>query len=90
VAHGLLCTVMGLGLACTDVPADALMVEHGRRWQRTGAFQSGQWASIATASVLVGIGGGALSGRGSLQAARARSAWPPFSCLLVPQRRMAN
>jgi hypothetical protein len=38
----LLVTVMGLGLAFTDVLADALMVEHGQRWQLTGAFQSVQ------------------------------------------------
>jgi Na+/melibiose symporter-like transporter len=51
------------------VLADALMVKHGKRWQLTGAFQSVQWASIGTASVLVGIGGGALTERGSLRVA---------------------
>ena len=54
----LLLTAMGLGLAFTDVVVDALMVEHGQRWQLTGAFQAVQWASIETASVLVGVGGG--------------------------------
>jgi MFS family permease len=54
-------TTMGLGLAFTDVLADALMVENGRRLNLTGAFQSVQWASVYTASVLVGIVGGWLA-----------------------------
>jgi MFS family permease len=54
-------TAMGVGLAFTDVLADALMVENGRRLNLTGAFQSVQWASIYTSSVLVGIGGGWLA-----------------------------
>ena len=65
----LLLTAMGLGLAFTDVVVDALMVEHGQRWQLTGAFQAVQWASIETASVLVGVGGGALTERGWLRVA---------------------
>ncbi len=65
----LLFTVMGFGLAFTDVMTDALMVEHGKRMQLTGAFQSVQWASINTASVLVGVSGGALTERGSLHLA---------------------
>jgi MFS family permease len=57
----LLFTVMGLGLAFTDVLADALMVENGRRLNLTGAFQSVQWASIYTCAILVGIVGGWLA-----------------------------
>ncbi len=57
----LLFTAMGLGLAFTDVLADALMVENGRRLNLTGAFQSVQWASIYTSAVLVGIVGGWLA-----------------------------
>jgi MFS family permease len=57
----LLFTAMGVGLAFTDVLADALMVENGRRLNLTGAFQSVQWASIYTSSVLVGVGGGWLA-----------------------------
>jgi len=54
-------TAMGLGLAFTDVLADALMVENGRRLNLTGAFQSVQWASIYTCAILVGIVGGWLA-----------------------------
>jgi MFS family permease len=60
---------MGLGLAFSDVVVDALMVEHGQRRRLTGAFQAVQWASIETASVLVGVGGGALTERGLLRLA---------------------
>jgi MFS family permease len=56
-------TAMGLGLAFTDVLIDALMVEHGRRLNLTGAFQSVQWAAIYVASILVGVGGGWLAER---------------------------
>src|SRR6266542_3287182 len=62
----LLYTVMGFGLAFTDVMTDALMVENGKRMRLTGAFQSVQWASIYTALVLVGVSGGALTERRSL------------------------
>jgi MFS family permease len=65
----ILFTTMGFGLAFTDVVVDALMVEHGQRWQLTGTFQSVQWASIHGASVFVGIGGGALTERGLLRVA---------------------
>jgi MFS family permease len=65
----LLFTVMGFGLAFTDVLTDALMVENGKRMQLTGAFQSVQWASIYTALVLVGVSGGALAERRSLHLA---------------------
>jgi len=54
-------TLMGLGLAFTDVLTDALMVENGQRLGLTGAFQAIQWAAISFASILVGIGGGWLA-----------------------------
>jgi MFS family permease len=54
-------TLMGLGLAFTDVLTDALMVENGQRHGLTGPFQSIQWAAISFASILVGIGGGWLA-----------------------------
>jgi MFS family permease len=54
-------TAMGLGLAFTDVLIDALMVEHGRRLNLTGAFQSVQWAAIYTSAILVGLVGGWLA-----------------------------
>jgi MFS family permease len=79
----LLFAAMGLGLAFTDVVVDALMVEHGRRWQLTGAYQSVQWASIQTASVLVGIGGGALTERGSLRVAFLLAALFPLLSLTL-------
>ena len=54
-------TLMGLGLAFTDVLTDAMMVENGQRLGLTGPFQAVQWASISFASVLVGVGGGWLA-----------------------------
>ena len=54
-------TLMGLGLAFTDVLTDALMVENGQRLGLTGPFQAVQWASISLASIAVGIGGGWLA-----------------------------
>lgn len=54
-------TLMGLGLAFTDVLTDALMVENGQRLGLTGPFQALQWAAISCASILVGIGGGWLA-----------------------------
>jgi MFS family permease len=54
-------TLMGLGLAFTDVLTDAAMVETGQRLGLTGAFQAVQWAAISVASILVGVGGGWLA-----------------------------
>jgi MFS family permease len=54
-------TLMGLGLAFTDVLTDALMVENGQRLGLTGPFQAVQWAAISCASILVGVGGGWLA-----------------------------
>jgi MFS family permease len=59
-------TLMGLGLAFTDVLTDALMVENGQRLGLTGPLQAVQWASISFASILVGIGGGWLAQHKSL------------------------
>jgi MFS family permease len=57
----ILFTLMGLGLAFTDVLTDALMVENGQRLGLTGPFQAVQWAAISCASIVVGIGGGWLA-----------------------------
>ena len=65
----LLFTVMGLGLAFTDVLVDALMVESGKPLGLTGAFQGIQWAAIYAAAVLVGLVGGYLAEHRSLAAA---------------------
>ncbi len=62
-------TVMGLGLAFTDVLVDALMVENGKPRGLTGAFQAVQWGAIYSAAVLVGVVGGFLAERRSLRAA---------------------
>jgi MFS family permease len=62
-------TTMGFGLAFTDVLADAVMVERGRQHGLTGAFQSVQWASIYTSSMLVGLIGGWMAQRRTLFAA---------------------
>ena len=59
-------TLMGLGLAFTDVLTDALMVENGNRLGLTGQFQAVQWAAISFASILVGVGGGWLAERNNL------------------------
>ncbi len=61
-------TLMGLGLAFTDVLTDALMVENGQRLGLTGPFQAVQWAGISVASILVGVGGGWLAQHAPLSA----------------------
>ncbi|MFQ5520263.1 MAG: MFS transporter, partial [Candidatus Methylomirabilia bacterium] len=71
-------TVMGLGLAFTDVMIDALMVENGRPLGLTGAFQSVQWASIYTAAILVGVAGGYLTENAPLQVPFALAALFPL------------
>jgi predicted MFS family arabinose efflux permease len=63
-----LVTAMGFGLAFTDVLTDALMVEKGRVYRLTGAFQSVQWAAVYTASVLVGVLGGHFAATRALSA----------------------
>ncbi len=62
-------TLMGLGLAFTDVLTDAIMVENGQRLGLTGPFQAVQWGAISLASMLVGIGGGWLAQNKPLQMA---------------------
>ena len=54
-------TLMGLGLAFSDVLTDAMMVENGQRLALTGPFQAIQWASISAASIVVGAAGGRLA-----------------------------
>jgi predicted MFS family arabinose efflux permease len=86
---------MGLGLAFTDVVVDALMVEHGQRWQLTGTFQGVQWAAIESASVLVGVGGGALTVRGALRVAFLLAALCPLlavttAVFALPEARVAR
>jgi MFS family permease len=71
-------TLMGFGLAFTDVLTDALMVENGRPLGLTGAFQAVQWATIYTASILVGVGGGYLAGGRRLDLAFAVTAVFPL------------
>jgi hypothetical protein len=53
-------TLMGFGLAFTDVLTDALTVENGKRLGLTGPFQAIQWALISP-SILTGVGGGWLA-----------------------------
>jgi predicted MFS family arabinose efflux permease len=76
-------TLMGLGLAFTDVLTDASMVENGRRLGVTGAFQSVQWAAIYTASVLVGEIGGRLAEGRSLAGTFALAAVFPLVSLTM-------
>jgi len=76
-------TLMGLGLAFTDVLTDAMMVENGRPRGLTGAFQSVQWASITLASVLVGELGGHLAEMRSLRAALLLAACFPLISLAM-------
>jgi MFS family permease len=77
-------TAMGFGLAFSDVLTDALMVEEGRPHGLTGAFQSVQWASITTASILVGALGGHLAETRELRLAFGIAAcFPVISLIMV-------
>jgi MFS family permease len=58
VTLALFFTLMGFGLAFTDVVTDAVMIENGRVLGLTGAFQSVQWAAVYGASIFVGLIGG--------------------------------
>jgi MFS family permease len=82
----ILFTIMGLGLAFTDVLTDALMVETGRPRGLTGAFQSVQWAAITAASILVGLLGGQLAGARNLTVAFAIAASFPLISLVIGLR----
>ena len=63
-----LLTLMGFGLAFTDVLVDAVMVESGKPLGLTGAFQSVQWGAIEVSSILVGEVGGYLAERRAVDA----------------------
>ena len=73
-----LVTVMGLGLAFTDVVVDALMVENGKALGLTGAFQAVQWGAVYTAAILVGELGGLLAERRRLGVAYGLAALFPL------------
>jgi MFS family permease len=79
----LLFTVMGLGLAFTDVLTDALMVESGRPLGLTGAFQSVQWAAIYTATIGVGVVGGYFAEHRDLHSAFTLASLFPLVSLLM-------
>jgi MFS family permease len=84
LALAMLVTLMGLGLAFTDVMVDALMVENGRPLGLTGAFQSVQWAAIYGASILVGVVGGYIAEQRNLHAAFAVAAvFPAISFVMA-------
>ncbi len=76
-------TLMGLGLAFTDVLVDAMMVENGQRLGLTGPFQAVQWASISAASILVGVGGGWLAQNAPLSVTFLLSAIFPVVSLAI-------
>jgi MFS family permease len=76
-------TLMGFGLAFTDVMVDALMVENGRGLGLTGAFQSVQWAAIYGASVIVGVVGGQLAAQRNLRVAFAAAACFPVASFVM-------
>jgi MFS family permease len=76
-------TLMGFGLAFTDVLTDALMVESGRPLRLTGAFQAVQWATINVASILVGALGGYLAETRRLHAAFVLAACFPLLSLVT-------
>lgn len=59
-------TLMGVGVAFTDVLTDALMVESGKPLGLTGAFQAVQWAAISGATIFTGIVGGYFAERRDL------------------------
>jgi predicted MFS family arabinose efflux permease len=84
LALAMLVTLMGLGLAFTDVMVDALMVQNGRALGLTGAFQSVQWAAIYGASILVGVIGGYIAQQRHLYAAFAVAAvFPAISFVMA-------
>jgi MFS family permease len=77
-------TMMGFGLAFTDVVTDAVMVENGRKLNLTGAFQSVQWAAIYSASILVGLIGGHLAESRNVRTTFAIAAiFPAVTCLVA-------
>ena len=76
-------TIMGLGLAFTDVLTDALMVEAGKPRGLTGAFQSVQWAAIYSATMLVGIAGGYMAEHRDLHSAFAMATVFPLVSLVM-------
>jgi len=76
-------TAMGTGLAFTDVLADAMMVESGKPRGLTGAFQSVQWASVTSASILVGLLGGHFAEQRDLHAAFIVAAAFPLLILVM-------
>jgi MFS family permease len=78
-------TVMGFGLAFTDVLVDAVMVENGKPRGLTGAFQAIQWGAIYMASVLVGEAGGYLAERRSLGATFLLASLFPLVSLVMTQ-----
>lgn len=53
-----------VGVAFSDVVADALMVERGQPRGITGQLQSVQWASLYAATIVTGVLGGYLSQHG--------------------------
>lgn len=76
-------TLMGLGLAFTDVLTDAIMVENGRPRGLTGAFQSVQWAAIYAASILIGVVGGYFAEKRELSATMAIAACFPLTSFVM-------
>lgn len=52
-----------IGVAFTDVLADALMVEHGQARGWTGKLQSVQWTALSAATIFAGSAGGWLAQR---------------------------
>jgi MFS family permease len=78
-------TLMGLGLAFTDVLIDAVMVESGKPRGLTGAFQAVQWGAIYMASVVVGEAGGYLAEHRRLGATFVIASIFPLVSLLMTQ-----
>src|SRR5215471_20256213 len=78
-------TLMGLGLAFTDVLVDAVMVENGKPRGLTGAFQAVQWGAIYMASVVVGEAGGYLAERRGLGTTFVIASIFPLVSLLMTQ-----
>ncbi|MBI1848507.1 MAG: MFS transporter, partial [Candidatus Rokubacteria bacterium] len=76
-------TVMGLGIAFTDVLTDAMMVENGKPLGLTGPFQAVQWAAINVATILVGVIGGYFAERRDLGSGFLVGALFPFLALVM-------
>lgn len=85
-------SILAVSFAFVDVLCDAVMVENGKPLGLTDKFQGVQWASIALAAVLAGLGGGIIAEYFSYSQIFWAMAIPSFLVLVIaiffaPERR---